>query len=285
MNKQSLHLFGIIIIGLLFNQGHVYSFLIKYILMLMLFLVFLEVKFTKKISNYISTIYIFIAMLGIAFSAYYLISFIDHDIAVIAFLIGITPTATATPVMIRLLKKDVDYVVLSVVLTNGLVAVFIPFFLPLITPITENVSTGNILISTLTVVIIPLLVAKLVDSQNLSKLVNSKILFYTWLIALYLATAKASHYMFNELATTPLITITAIAIVAMLLCIVNFYVGTLIGKQQYYRETSQSLGQKNTMFMIWIALTFVNPLAALGPMFYLVFQNIYNSYLLRMSPS
>ncbi len=285
MNKQSLHLFGIIIIGLLFNQGHVYSFLIKYIIMLMLFFVFLEVKFTTEIKAYISTIYIFIAMLGIAFSAYYLISFINQDIAVIAFLIGITPTATAAPIMIRLLKKNVNYVVLSVVLTNCLVAIFLPFFLPLITLTTKNISTGNILISTLTVVTIPWLLAKIVNSQNASKFFNPKILFYTWLIALYLATAKASHYIFNELATTPTSTIIAIAIVAISLCTVNFYLGTLIGKQQYYRESSQSLGQKNTMFMIWIAITFVNPLAALGPMFYLIFQNIYNSYLLKMSPS
>ncbi len=282
MHRQSFYLFGIIIFGLLFNQGHIYSFLIKYIIMLMLFFIFLEAKFTGTINTYLGIIYIFFAMLGISFSAYYLISFINKDIAVIAFLIGITPTATAAPVMIRLLKKDVNYVVSAVVLTNCLVAISIPFFLPLITTV-ENISVKNMLFSTLTVVILPFLLAKIVSFKKIK--LNSNIFFYLWLTSLYLATAKSSHYIFIESATTPIITIIAIATVAMLLCIINFYLGTLIGKKQYYRETSQSLGQKNTMFMIWIALNFVNPLAALGPMFYLIFQNIYNSYLLKMSPN
>ena len=248
--------------------------------MLMLFFIFLEEKFTRTI--YLGTIYIFFAMLGISFSAYYLISFINQDIAVIAFLIGITPTATAAPVMIRLLKKDVNYVVSAVVLTNCLVAIFIPFFLPLITTV-ENISVKNMLFSTLIVVILPFLLAKIINFKQIK--LNSNIFFYLWLTALYLATAKSSHYIFTELITIPITTIIAIATVAILLCVVNFYLGMLIGKKQYYRETSQSLGQKNTMFMIWIALTFVSPLAALGPMFYLIFQNIYNSYLLKMRPS
>ncbi|MDM8565026.1 hypothetical protein QUF74_05175 [Candidatus Halobeggiatoa sp. HSG11] len=283
MNQQSIYLFGIIIFGLLFNQGHVYSFLIKYIIMLMLFFIFLEAKLTGTKDIYQGSIYIFIAMLGIAFSAYYLISFINQDIAVIAFLIGMTPTATSAPVMLKLLKKNVNYAISSVVLTNCLVAISIPFFLPLITSTTTNIPIGNMLLSTLTVVIVPILFAKIVNFKKIK--INPNIFFYSWLTALYLATAKASHYIFTESAATPIITITAIAIVAMLLCIINFYLGTLIGKKQYCRETSQSLGQKNTMFMIWIALTFVNPLAALGPMFYLIFQNIYNSYLLKTSPS
>jgi len=244
----------------------------------MLFFIFLEAKFTGTISIYLGTIYIFLAMLGISFSAYYLISFINQDIAAIAFLIGITPTATAAPVMIRLLKKDVNYVVSAVILTNCLVAVSIPFFLPLITTV-ENISVKNMLFSTLIVVILPFLLAKIINFKQIK--LNSSIFFYLWLTALYLATAKSSHYIFIESTTIPIITIIAIAAVAMLLCVTNFYLGMLIGKKQYYRETSQSLGQKNTMFMIWIALTFVSPLAALGPMFYLIFQNIYNSYLLN----
>ncbi|MCK5877641.1 MAG: hypothetical protein KAG43_08395 [Candidatus Marithrix sp.] len=245
--------------------------------MLMLFFIFLEAKFTGTISTYQNAIYIFITMLGISFTAYFLISFINQDIAVIAFLIGITPTATAAPVMIKLLKKDVNYVITSVVVTNCLVAIFLPFLLPLITSTQINISIGSMLFSTLTVVIVPFILSKIVNFKK----INPNLFFYLWLIALYLATAKSSHYIFIESANIPLATIIIIAIIAMLLCIINFYLGTLIGKKQYYRETSQSLGQKNTMFMIWIALTFVNPLAVLGPMFYLIFQNVYNSYLLK----
>ena len=32
------------------------------------------------------------------------------------------------------------------------------------------------------------------------------------------------------------------------------------------------------IFGIWLALTFLTPLVALGPIFYILFQNLYNSW-------
>lgn len=65
---------------------------------------------------------------------------------------------------------------------------------------------------------------------------------------------------------------------ALVICIVNFGVGRLIGGKRFGLEASQSLGQKNTMFMLWFSLSFLNPLVALGPVMYLVYHNTYNSY-------
>ena len=45
---------------------------------------------------------------------------------------------------------------------------------------------------------------------------------------------------------------------------------------------SLALGRKNTMFGLWIALTFVNPMVALGPISYIIMQNAYNSYQIMM---
>ena len=30
--------------------------------------------------------------------------------------------------------------------------------------------------------------------------------------------------------------------------------------------------------MIWVALTFINPLVAMGPTFYILYHNLYNSW-------
>jgi hypothetical protein len=43
-------------------------------------------------------------------------------------------------------------------------------------------------------------------------------------------------------------------------------------------KAAQALGQKNNSFVIWIALTFSNPLVAMRPAFYILYHNIYNSW-------
>jgi len=62
------------------------------------------------------------------------------------------------------------------------------------------------------------------------------------------------------------------------LCIINFVIGYWVGGNQFRQEASQSLGQKNPMLMIWVALEFFTPLVALGPTFYILFHNIVNAY-------
>ena len=81
-------------------------------------------------------------------------------------------------------------------------------------------------------------------------------------------------YEFN----TTLQMIFLIATSSLMLCTLNFWIEKLIGGQQFALEASQSLGQKNTMFTVWLAFSFLNPIVALGPMFYLLYHNLYNSY-------
>ena len=40
----------------------------------------------------------------------------------------------------------------------------------------------------------------------------------------------------------------------------------------------QALGQKNTGFAIWMSFAFLNPLAAVGPGSYVLWQNLFNSW-------
>ena len=48
-----------------------------------------------------------------------------------------------------------------------------------------------------------------------------------------------------------------------------------------YDETiagTQTLGQKNTVFAIWMGATFMNPVTATAGGFYSVWHNLFNSY-------
>ena len=40
----------------------------------------------------------------------------------------------------------------------------------------------------------------------------------------------------------------------------------------------QSLGQKNTVLAVWMAQSFLDPIASIAPTAYIVWQNFVNSY-------
>ena len=62
-------------------------------------------------------------------------------------------------------------------------------------------------------------------------------------------------------------------------CIVQFWFGKRAGSVQDDSITSgQALGQKNTVFAIWTAYTYLNPLSSLAPGTYVLWQNIFNSW-------
>jgi BASS family bile acid:Na+ symporter len=101
--------------------------------------------------------------------------------------------------------------------------------------------------------------------------------FPLWLVNLFIITANASNFLRNENSDSAL-TLVTIALVSLVLCVVNFGVGALLGGRGNWQEASQSLGQKNLSFVIWIALTFINPLVAMGPTFYILYHHLYNSW-------
>jgi BASS family bile acid:Na+ symporter len=58
----------------------------------------------------------------------------------------------------------------------------------------------------------------------------------------------------------------------------------VIGGREFPREASQSLGQKNTTFTIYLALAYASPVVALGPTFYVIWHNLWNSWQLHRAP-
>ena len=70
-----------------------------------------------------------------------------------------------------------------------------------------------------------------------------------------------------------------LGIASILVCTLNFGLGKWVGHQ--YGDTiagGQLMGQKNTAFGIWMATTYLNPLASVFLAFYSVWQNLFNSW-------
>ncbi len=222
-----------------------------------------------------------LANISLAITAYLLLLPFNSDLAFVSFITAIAPTGISAPAVASFLALDVEYVTLSVILTNSIIALTLPFLIPLLTHQANPLSPREILLSILGLFLIPFAVVqtlKLLNPQLLKSAGKFKSLsFYAWSVVLFLAGAKASHYILYESTTSPL-TIAAIATLSLLICAVNFGVGFLIGGKHFAREASQSLGQKNTMLTVWLSLSFLKPVVALGPMFYILYHNLYNSY-------
>jgi BASS family bile acid:Na+ symporter len=160
-------------------------------------------------------------------------------------------------------------------------ALVVPVALPFLVGAAVKISIWEVLQPVLIVMFVPLILARLVTHlpQSAQVLVQrgKPFSFPIWLLNLFIISAKAADFLGNEHSAS-LASLAAVALVSLIICAINFALGAWLGGPQYRQEASQALGQKNNSFVIWVALTFLNPLVAMGPTFYVLYHNLYNSW-------
>ncbi len=107
---------------------------------------------------------------------------------------------------------------------------------------------------------------------------HSLISFYMWLVSLIVIIGRTTTFIL-DLHDASLATETWLAVTALVICLVQFKVGRMIGRR--YGDPpagGQSLGQKNTVLAVWMAQSFLDPIASIAPTAYIVWQNLVNSY-------
>ena len=102
--------------------------------------------------------------------------------------------------------------------------------------------------------------------------------FYLWAAALTITLGQTIDFMFlNGRQERSSILIMGAA--SIFYCIVQFAVGKWLGGKYGDRVAGgQILGQKNSAMGIWIANTYLLPLASVFPALYSIWQNLFNSY-------
>lgn len=281
---RTLSILSAIILGALVPQAHVLSGGIRWLVMTMLFLVFLQTRLSRS-ALHRSHLILFAANVGLGFAAWALGWLAGgRDLALAAFFCGITPTAIAAPVIISFLHGRVDYVVAAFLLTNVGIAALMPLLLPVVLGRATPEGFAQVLGSVGLVVFVPFFLAWLVRAVHPAaagwpaRLRNAS--FGMWVTTMFLITSNASDFLRRH-SDTPHRALLEIIIGTLLVCIVNFAVGWRIGGREFAREASQSLGQKNTTFTIYLALTYAGPVVALGPTFYVIWHNVWNSWQLH----
>ncbi len=277
---EAILIFLALILGALFPQAHEGTFLIRPFLMIMLFYNFLNVPLHARM---VSRLHLWIALAKVCMPVmfFFIIRPFSPQGAITAFVTGMAPTAAVAPVIAGLFKRKVEFVTVSVLLTSPLIALTLPLILPLLLPVEEKIAVVAVLGPVAVTVFVPLFFAWLIRNR-VSILIpwidrTRKVPFVLFLFNIFTAGADASDYLQNR-SHESLQTLLLIAAVTIICGTLYFLVGQyLIGGKAYGIESGLALGRKNTMFGLWVALTYVNPIAALGPVFYIVYSNLYNT--------
>lgn len=201
-----------------------------------------------------------------------------------AMLCMICPTATAAAVVTGKLGGSAARLTTYTILINLVTACIVPVFVPMLHPhghLTFGASFILILSKVFPLLFCPFLAALAVryflPPVHRMVLRCKDLAFYLWAVALAIAIAVTvksivhSHVSVGYQA--------GIAAVSLICCILQFFIGKRIGS--HYGDaisSGQALGQKNTVFAIWMGYTFMTPVTSIAGGFYSVWHNIFNSY-------
>ena len=195
------------------------------------------------------------------------------------------PTATAAAVITARLGGNSASLISYTIQINIAVALVAPLFLVFSHPV-EGMSLASsfllIMGKVFPLLLCPLLCAEAVRKflPRLHALLVTKgrnLPFYLWLVALSLAIAMTSRAIAHSHLS--IWVMAGIAAVSFVCCLAQFAFGRYIGRRNgEVIAGGQSLGQKNTVFAIWFAYTFLTPVTAIAGGFYSLWHNLVNTW-------
>lgn len=201
-----------------------------------------------------------------------------------AMLCMITPTAAACAVITGKLGGNMAGVMTYTILINIATAVLVPLINPIIHPVVGlsfYSAFSQILAKVFPMLIMPCICAWIVryifPKLHEKCVARAGLSFYLWIFSLTLAILMSTRAL--VLSTEGARIIIDIALATLLTCALQFFLGKKIGKK--YRcsvSAGQSIGQKNTVFAIWMGYTFMTPVVSVAGGLYSIWQNSFNAW-------
>jgi len=197
----------------------------------------------------------------------------------------LAPTATSAAVITYKLGGNAVEIALYTLFSNLMVAVAAPIFFPLISPSHSGEGFWQMFFQIFKK-IMPLLISPFLAAFVLRRwfpYANRKLMtinyvaFYLWAVSLTIVIAKTIKSTVENPPEWHLGLLIAAGSLAA--CVAAFITGKLVGQKYGERIAGgQALGQKNTIIAIWLAHSYLLPMAALGAGFYILWQNCINSW-------
>ena len=225
----------------------------------------------------------------------------------------IMPTATAAPIIAGKMGGSIQNLTTFTLLSNFATAIIVPAVFPLVNPLAEKAFWPAFLL--ILKHISPLLLGPFFSAWALRLLYKWRtkkefvlpvkiavIPFYLWVCSIVVLTAVVTNTTilnFHAQLSNMLILLAS----SFFVCLLQFGLGKYIGyklpavsKGRDYQDVlinpaaapktmegvssitaGQAFGQKNTSLGVWMAQTYLNPLATLGAAAYIIWQNLFNS--------
>lgn len=229
----------------------------------------------------------------------------------------IMPTATAAPIIAGKLGGSIQNLTSFTLLSNVATAIIVPAFFPLVHPdgqlgfLTEM---WLILRRVAPLLLLPFIAAwalrlcydarqrrKGSDKRFVLARTWAQIPFYLWAGTLVILMGDITYTLLHaEYSWWALV---VLFVGSLITCLAQYYLGRWIGwhlpapsKGKEYQDVvinpaaipttmagvsritaGQAFGQKNTTLGIWMCQVFLNPLSAIGPAAYIIWQNAFNS--------
>ena len=196
------------------------------------------------------------------------------------------PTATAAPVITGMLGGSITKVATYSLIYNIVLAIIGPIVLAAMgvhPDMTFTASFYKICSSVMPLLLLPIILALilrytarpfhdyLAHSQSIS--------FYMWALALFIVVGASVSFILNNFNVSRMSEISALILGSMAACLLQFFIGRKVGSRFNDKITGgQSLGQKNTVLAIWLALAYLDPITSIAPAAYVAWHNIMNSY-------
>lgn len=223
-----------------------------------------------------------------------------------AMLCFICPTATASAVIVQKLGGSLSGDVTYIILCNLMVSLLAPTFLPLVEPHAMHgwgeaffLIMGKVFPLLLCPLFVALIVRYYLPRLTERLLAITDLAFYLWLVALAFAITVTIRTIAES--SISLSILVGFAIISAVCCVIQFWLGRHIGKRfpqptkaenelkhpvEVYIDpiersaitAGQAFGQKNTVFVIWMGLVFLNPVTSVVGGFYSIWHNVINSW-------
>lgn len=231
----------------------------------------------------------------------------------------IMPTATAAPIIAGKLGGSIQNLTSFTLLSNFATALIVPALFPLINPAAEKAfwPAFTLILSHISPLLLGPFFAAWLLRLGYTKITKKEFVlstgwaqapFYLWVTSIIILTATVTETVIESF-DTHLSTILWLLVGSFFACLLQFGLGKWIGyrlpapsKGKDYQDVlinpaaapttmagvssitaGQAFGQKNTSLGVWMALTYLNPLAALGAAAYIIWQNLFNSAQLALA--
>lgn len=245
----------------------------------MLFVTFCRVDVREMRLSWVH-LWMLLIQFGGGVAAYYgVTALLGETVGEGAMICVMAPIAMAAVVIGGMLGGNITMMVTYSLVCNLVTALVIPYMLHIF-------GNGSCTFADIIARVAPTLIAPFVVAQLCRWLVpnvarwfsgHSSISFYLWLVSLVLVLGRTTAFILDTEADAFIEV--ELALVALVLCLVQFGAGRMLGRVTGdVVATTQSVGQKNTIFAVWLSLNFLDPLASIAPTAYIVWQNLTNSW-------